>query len=42
MAVQVCIPSALAAVHNFIQKYDPKEIHEFDDVEEDLNPGGYC
>jgi hypothetical protein len=41
MAVQVRIPPALAAVHNFIRKYDPKEIHEFDDVGEDPNPGGY-
>jgi hypothetical protein len=41
MSVQVRIPPALAAVHNFIRKHDPEEICEFGDVREDPNPGGY-
>jgi len=41
MSVQVRIPPALGAVHNFIRKYDPHEIHEFDDVGGDPTPGGY-
>ena len=31
MSIQVMIPPALAALHNFIQQYDPEEIHEYDD-----------
>jgi hypothetical protein len=32
MAIQALIPPALAVLHNFIQQYDPEEIHEFDDT----------
>ena len=32
MAIQALIPPALAALHNFIWQYDPKEIHKFDDT----------
>ena len=31
MAIQAQIPAALAALHNFIWQYDPKEIHIFED-----------
>jgi hypothetical protein len=33
MDVQALIPPALAALHNFIRKFDPDEIHEFDPVQ---------
>ncbi|KAI9437170.1 hypothetical protein H4582DRAFT_1815929, partial [Lactarius indigo] len=39
MSIQVHIPPALAAVHNFIQKYDPEEICEFGNVRGDPSPG---
>ena len=31
MQIQALIPPALAALHNFIQQYDPEEIHMYDD-----------
>ncbi|KAH9012475.1 hypothetical protein EDB84DRAFT_1250841, partial [Lactarius hengduanensis] len=39
MSIQVHIPPALAAVHNFIRKYDPEEICEFTDTRDDPSPG---
>jgi hypothetical protein len=40
MTVQVRIPAALAAIHNFIMCYDPKEIPLSDDFEyDDPQPG---
>ena len=33
MSVQALILPVLAALHNFIQKYDPEEIHTYDDDE---------
>ncbi len=33
MSVQALIPPALAALHNFIQQYNPKEIHTYNDDE---------
>jgi hypothetical protein len=33
MDIQALIPSALAALHNFIRVYDPEEIHMYDDDE---------
>ena len=38
MDVQACLPPALAAVHNFIQKYDSSDITNFDDIK-DSQPG---
>jgi hypothetical protein len=38
MDIQACLPPALAAVHNFIQKYDPNDLADYEDVE-DLQPG---
>ncbi len=35
------IPAALAALHNFIRQYDPKEIHMFDDQLVDFQKG-FC
>ena len=40
MDIQACLPPALAAVHNFIQKHDPNDIADFDDVE-DPQPGAH-
>ena len=34
MDVQARLPPALAAVHNFIWKYDSSDITDFDDVED--------
>jgi hypothetical protein len=34
MEIQALIPPGLAALHNFIQQYDPEEIHEYDDVDD--------
>ena len=34
MDIQAQIPSALAALHNFIRDYDPEEIHMYDEDEE--------
>jgi hypothetical protein len=31
MSIQALIPPALAVLHNFIQHYDPEEIHIYDD-----------
>jgi hypothetical protein len=31
MSVQALIPPALAALHNFIQQYNPEEIRIYDD-----------
>jgi hypothetical protein len=31
MDIQVLIPPALCAIHNFIRRYDPDEIHHFND-----------
>jgi DDE superfamily endonuclease len=39
MAIQARIPPALAAVHNFIRIHDKNEIHEFNIVLEDQEPG---
>ena len=39
MAVQVRIPPALAAVHNFIRIHDKDEIYKFGDNLEDQEPG---
>ena len=39
MAIQACIPLALAAVHNFIGIHDEDEILEFEDDLEDGEPG---
>lgn len=40
MTIQVCIPPALAAVHNFIHIHNPDEIGDFNnDTAMDLNPG---
>jgi hypothetical protein len=40
MSIQVRVPPALAAVHNFIRVHDPDEIHDFNnDAVSDLNPG---
>ncbi len=33
MSVQALIPPVLAALHNFIQQYNPEEIHMYDDDE---------
>jgi len=33
MSIQVLIPPALAALHNFIRKYDPDEIEMYADDE---------
>jgi hypothetical protein len=42
MDIQVLIPPALAALHNFIRKYDPDDISAYDedlpDFEMDRNP----
>ena len=38
MDVQTHLPPALAALHNFIRKYDGDDIADFDDVE-DPQPG---
>ena len=38
MDVQAHLPPALAAVHNFIRKYDSSDITDFNDVE-DPQPG---
>ena len=38
MDVQACFPLALAAVHNFIRKYNSSNITNFDDVK-DPQPG---
>ena len=38
MDVQAHLPPALAAVHNFIRKYNSSNITDFDDVE-DPQPG---
>ena len=35
MRTQALIPAALAALHNFIQEYDPQEIRRFDDEGDD-------
>lgn len=39
MAIQACIPPPFAAVHNFIHIHDKNEIHEFNIVLEDQEPG---
>ena len=39
MDIQTCLPPALAALHNFIQKCDPNDINDFDDSVEDPQPG---
>lgn len=39
MSIQVRIPPALAAVHNFIRKHDAEEIYDFNDIQEDPEPG---
>jgi len=31
MSIQARIPSALAALHNFIRDFDPEEVHIFDE-----------
>jgi hypothetical protein len=36
MSVQARIPASLAAVHNFIRKHDPQEIHNFSDILDDI------
>jgi len=38
MDIQVLIPPALAALHNFIQDYDPEEIHMYNDQAFDFRP----
>jgi len=38
MDIQTCLPPALAALHNFIQKHDPDDLNDIDDVE-DPQPG---
>jgi hypothetical protein len=42
MSTQVLISPALVALHNFIQQYDPQEIHDYDgqllDFEMDHHP----
>jgi len=42
MEIQVLIPSALAALHNFIRQYDPKDLDTLDEnlpnFEMDINP----
>jgi hypothetical protein len=38
MDIQARVPPALAALHNFIRKYDPDDIADFDDVK-DPQPG---
>jgi hypothetical protein len=35
MEVQARIPAALAALHNFIQQYDPGDIHIYDEDEDE-------
>jgi hypothetical protein len=35
MSIQARIPPALAALHNFIQLYDPEEIQMYDDNDDD-------
>jgi hypothetical protein len=37
MAVQSRIPAALAALHNFIRQYDPKEINMYRDPTADFD-----
>ena len=39
MDIQVRIPPALCAIHNFIRRYDPDEISFFDDDIDDFQPG---
>jgi len=39
MKVQACIPPALCTIHNFICIHDPNEIHDFDIVQADPEPG---
>jgi hypothetical protein len=39
LAIQAYIPPTLGAVHNFIRIHDVDEILEFDDDNQDLNPG---
>lgn len=42
MSIQALIPPALAALHNFIQEYDPDEIQAYDNdkpVEFELQMG---
>lgn len=36
MEIQARIPPALAAVHNFIRKYDPDELTDFVDLLDDF------
>jgi hypothetical protein len=40
MDIQAHVPPALAALHNFIWKYNPDDIADFDNVE-DLQPGAH-
>ena len=35
MQIQALIPPALAVLHNFIQQYNPEEIHMYDDDDDD-------
>ena len=37
MDLQVCLPPALAAIHNFIHDLDPADLSNF--TEEDIQPG---
>lgn len=39
MAIQAKIPTALCAVHNFIRIHDDDEINDFQDIDEDPEPG---
>jgi hypothetical protein len=38
MSVQVCIPPALCALHNFIRRYDPDDLNGLEDEGSDGEP----
>ena len=39
MNIQALVPPALAALHNFLQEYNPEEIHGYDDLTFELQMG---
>ena len=41
MDIQACLPPTLAALHNFIWKHDPKDLADYESVE-DPQPGTHA
>ena len=42
MNIQALVPPVLTVLHNFIQEYNPEEIHGYDDLTIELQMGQQC